>query len=239
MRRKLTTPDTWNVIAAIVAIGIIVLGATWLWDNGRSSSQEAFAVKQADGKILVTSSEWATVQAHNVTFAHIAPGHDLTLDALVDQRLEYAEAAKRGTVCTTEEAATMFKAGDDSLLNSGDPSVLKFAMYNVENAGVVPAGYSLTPEAERTPSLVVALKALESDPKSLESYRKTCSIGRLYASLAPDGDNRKRNDAISALRSKLRVDAGLEYDTAATATPLVTGTPTATMTVSVAQTRTP
>ncbi len=48
MRRRLLTPDTWNIIAAGILIAIIVGGGVWYF-NGRSSSQEAFVVK-ANGR---------------------------------------------------------------------------------------------------------------------------------------------------------------------------------------------
>lgn len=225
MRRKLTTPDTWNVIAAIIAIALVVVGGMWLWNSGKSSSQEAFIVKQADGKILVSTNEWATAQANNTKFATLFPGHDLTLDTIVTRKLEEAEAEKRGTTCTTAEAVAQLKGNGDTALAGGDADVLKAIFYSLEVSGHAPAGYSLTPEAERTPALADAVKAYEADPKIIEGFRRQCNIVRLYTSLAPDGDNRKRNDAISGLRSKLHVDAGLEYSTVATATPSVTDTP--------------
>lgn len=215
MRRKLTTPDTWNVIAVVIAIVVIVIGATWFWNSGSSTSQEAFVVRTSDGKVLVTPEEWAKTQANNARFAELFPGHEQTLDALVTDRLEAAEAERRGTACATDESTIKLKEGNDSLLTIGDAG-LKVALFNVESSGHAPVGYSLTPEAERSPSLTDALKAMESDPAVIEEFRRQCSIGRLYASLAPDGDVQKQNEAISALRSELRVSAGLEYGSAAT-----------------------
>ena len=209
----------------IFAVIVLVGGATWYWNNGRSSSQEAFVVR-SNGKILVTTDEWATAQAGNKKFAELSPGAELSLDAIVDRRLEYAEAEKRGTTCTTEEATTKLKEGQDAVDTSDSVLGHKITLYNVESSGHAPAGYSLTPEAARTPALIDAIKAYESDPKVIEGYRKQCSIGRLYASLAPDGNVRTQTANLSALKSKLRIDAGLEYGSAATPPPIAaTATP--------------
>jgi hypothetical protein len=223
VRRKLTTPDTWNVIAIIIAVIAIVGGGVWYF-NGRTSSQEAFVVK-SNGKILVTTGEWATVQANSKAREEQFPGYLVTIDSIVIRKLEEAEAQKRGTTCTTTEATTEAQAGIASLLTSANGR--KMALSSV--AAYVPASYSLTPEAQRTPALIDALATVAADPTYIETYRQGCDIGKLFTSLSPGPDAGKRNEAISALESQLRNSAALEYGSAAT--PISAGpalTPTAT-----------
>ncbi len=168
--------------------------------------------------MLITPAEWATAQANAVKYAKFVPGFKLTLNAVVERKLEYAEAEKRGVTCTTREAAAQFRANSEAVVAT-NPDVI---LHNGELAGDVPDGYTLEPEAQRSPATADALNAIEINPASIERFRVLCSIGKLYDSLNPSSDSNERTKAIDALNAKLRADAQLEYGSDAavsTATP--------------------
>ena len=133
-------------VVAVIVVSLLVGGGTYLWNNATGSSQEAFTVN-ANGKVLVSPQEWATAQAGAAKVEKFTPGYKASLDNMVDEKLEYAEAEKRGLACTTEEAAAQVKINTQSVVEF-NPDII---LHNAEISGIAPEGYSLTPEAQRTP----------------------------------------------------------------------------------------
>jgi hypothetical protein len=211
-----------RIVASSLILALLVLTAVLLWGYRPGQSQAAYVAKVNGQDITV--EQWVTAQKQAERARVYNAGYALTLQKMVDDLLLQQEATRRGTTCSTGDAVAQLKQNTQAVVDSRNAEIL---IQTAETEGDAPVGYARTPAAARTPQSSDVLAALQSDAQYIEATRRACTIGRLYDSLAPNGNTDERHAAIQALQLRLRSSANIQYASSDALTPISPDTSTA------------
>ena len=165
---------------ALLGIGIAVTAAiaAGIFFAARAVTQQENA-GQVNG-VTISTAQLADAETVTARVRGHDPSYSLDVAGIARQQVDYAEAQRRGFACTTSEAQQQLAATVQTAQKNGQVDGL---LQVIEDSGLAPAGYHLTPEAGRTPDTQSVIDAYSSDPDVVSGMQPLCAVGKLMTSV--------------------------------------------------------
>jgi len=196
----------WTFIFGIaIALSFVAAAVTY----GIVQTQDEDAATVNGAAISVASvNGLATIEARA---QRANPAYHPDIVAIAREAVDYQEATRRGLGCSIKEARDELAYNVDGARQGGQVTGVLIA---AENSGDAPAGYHLTPEAERTPGTEAIVSAYENDDGVIAVTQRLCAVGRMLATVVAQQPTpasldaaKRRPDAVRTFRAELYASA--------------------------------
>jgi predicted TIM-barrel enzyme len=200
MNQLLTTRRLLIGVIVLAVAGAAAFGTYTAVHTQQQNAASVNGINLAQGNVDGLATVAARVRSH---YSNYNP----TLADIARREIDYQEALKLGDACSIADAQKQIA---DTISQAQATNTVDALLIAVEDSGLAPSGYHLTPVGQRTPDTNTVISSYAADPNVQQLVQHLCAIGRMVATVqagartpavAQSGSH--SNDAVATFRAGL------------------------------------